>query len=178
MRRGGRAVKILDLTAGNRAVWFDKTYPDATFIDVRPEVTPDVVASSCALPAEVGEGYDLIVFDPPHKTNGSQFGMARSYGVFSMEQIHTLLKDGAREAYRVSKPDALMAFKWNDHHNKLETALAYLTEFWEPLFGHGVHEQQRRGSSTSWVMLRRRSASTRSKTRPSPKSSPNNTVKL
>lgn len=149
-------VKILDLTAGNRAIWFDKAHTDVTFIDRRPEVAPDVVADSSALPAHVGDGYDLIVFDPPHKTNGAQFGMARSYGTSTIPEIHTLLSGAAKEAHRVSKTDALMAFKWNDHHNKLETALSYLTEWWEPLFGHGLRPQQRGKSNTSWVILKRR----------------------
>ena len=149
-------MKILDLTAGNRAVWFDREHPDATYIDVRAEVGPTVIANSTSLPAEIGEGYDLIVFDPPHKPNGSQFGMARSYGSFSMDEIRALLKGAGREAHRVSRHDALMAFKWNDHHMKLKVALSHMAEFWEPLFGHGMRPQQRVGSNTSWVMLRRR----------------------
>lgn len=152
-------MKVLDLTAGNRAIWFDKNNPIAVFVDWRSEVCPTIIADSRKLPAEVGTGYDLVVFDPPHKTNGANFGMARSYGVHTMEQIRALLKDGAREAHRVSRPDALMAFKWNDHHNKLQTALSHMTEWWEPLFGHGVCEQQTRGSKTSWVMLRRKDIS-------------------
>jgi hypothetical protein len=36
--------------AGNRAIWFDKAYRDAVFVDIRPEVSPDIVADN-ALPA-------------------------------------------------------------------------------------------------------------------------------
>ena len=150
-------MRILDLTAGNRAIWFDKNYPDATFVDVRPEVTPGVVADSTSLPAECSGPYDLIVFDPPHKPNGSQFGMSRSYGQFDMDEIRALLCGGAAEAHRVSKPDALMALKWNDHHMKLTKAVSFISKWWEPLFGHGLRPQQRTGSATSWVLLRRRS---------------------
>ena len=151
--------RILDLTAGNRAVWFDRAHPEAVYVDVRPEVSPDYVASSTALPAEIGDGYDLIVFDPPHKPNGTQFGMSRSYGSFTMDEIRALLTGAAKEAHRVSKPGALMAFKWNDHHYKLVKALSHMSDFWEPLFGHGHRPQQRSKTETSWVMLRRREQS-------------------
>ncbi len=146
------------MTAGNRAIWFNRQYPDAVYVDARAEVHPDFIVDSKSLPAEIGDGFDLIVFDPPHKTNGGQFGMARSYGTATMPEIYELVKGGAREAHRVSKPNALMAFKWNDHHRDLEAVLAMMQNYWEPLFGHGLREQQRRGSQTSWVMLRRVSA--------------------
>jgi hypothetical protein len=145
-------MKVLDLSAGNRGIWFDKAHPCATFVDIRPEVKPDVVADTRSLPASIGDGYDLVVFDPPHKSNGANFGMARSYGIFNHEEIRSTIAETAKEAHRVAKDDALMAFKWNEHSLKLTTVLALLHPFWEPLFGHGVTHQQK---GTSWVMLRR-----------------------
>lgn len=145
-------MKILDLSAGNRGIWFNKEHPDAKFVDIRPEVQPDVVADSRALPADIGDGYDLIVFDPPHKNNGPNFGMARSYGCFSHEEIRSTVAETAKEAHRIARDDALMAFKWNEHSLRLSTVLGLLAPYWEPLFGHGVTHQQR---GTSWVMLRR-----------------------
>lgn len=47
-------LKILDMSAGARAVWFDKNYPGAVYVDIRPHVKPDIVADTRALPAEVG----------------------------------------------------------------------------------------------------------------------------
>ena len=149
-------MKILDLSAGNRAVWFEKNHPDATYIDIRPEVGPCIVADTRSLPAEIGAGYDLIVFDPPHKNNGASGKMAHNYGHWTAEHIKDTVIGTAREAHRVARQDALMAFKWNDHTNKLSTALGWMSEWWEPLFGHGVTSQQRHKSMTSWVMLRRR----------------------
>jgi hypothetical protein len=149
-------VKIIDLSAGNRAVWFDKRHPDAIYVDIRPEVAPDIIADSRALPAEVGADFDLVVFDPPHKNNGANFGMARSYGRFGHEHIRSTIKGTASEAYRITRDGALMALKWNDHALKLTTVLSMLAPYWEPLFGHGVSPQQR-ASKTSWVMLRRAS---------------------
>jgi hypothetical protein len=145
-------MKILDISAGNRGIWFDKAHPCTTYVDVRPEVEPDIVADSRALPAEVGEGFNLIVFDPPHKNNSPNFGMARSYGCFNHEEIRSIIGETAKETHRVAADDALMAFKWNEHSLKLTTVLALLHPFWEPLFGHGVTHQQK---GTSWVMLRR-----------------------
>lgn len=147
-------MKVLDLSAGNRAVWFNKAHPDAIYVDIRPEVSPDIVADSRALPAEIGAGFDLIVFDPPHKNNGPNFGMARSYGCFDHDHIRSTIAETAKEAHRVARDDGLMAFKWNDHALKLSSVLQLLAPYWEPLFGHGVSHQQR-ATATSWVMLRR-----------------------
>jgi hypothetical protein len=145
-------MKILDLSAGNRAIWFDKDHPCATFVDIRPEVGPDFVADSRALPADVGEGYSLVVFDPPHKNNAATGNMVRSYGHHTHAEIRDVIAETAKEAHRVAADDAVMAFKWNDHSIKLTSILALLHPYWEPLFGHGVTHQQR---GTSWVMLRR-----------------------
>src|SRR5689334_13017602 len=112
-------MKILDLSAGRRAVWFDKTHRDAIYVDIRPEVAPTFVADARALPAEIGEDFDLIVFDPPHKNNAATGKMAHNYGHWTAEQIKGIVIGSAREAHRVARPDALMAFKWNDHTRKL-----------------------------------------------------------
>lgn len=152
-------MKILDLSAGNRAVWFDKSHRDATYVDIRPEVDPTIVADARALPAELGDDYDLIVFDPPHKNNAASGKMTVNYGHWTAEQIRDIVVGTAREAHRVSRQDALMAFKWNDHSRKLSSVLTWIDPWWEPLFGHGVSGQHRGGSMTSWVMLRRRSES-------------------
>ena len=154
-RDAGDEFKILDVSAGNRAVWFNKKHPLATYLDIRPEVRPDIIADSRKLPPEVGTGFDLVVFDPPHKNNGPNFGMAKTYGCFDHDHIRSTIALTAKEAHRVCKPVALMAFKWNDHSIKLTKVVGLLEPYWEPLFGHGVSHQQR-SSSTSWVLLRRR----------------------
>ena len=151
-------LRIIDLSAGNRAVWFDKSHRDAIYVDIRAEVLPDVVADARKLPAEIGTGYDLVVFDPPHKNN-SGGNMVKNYGHWTAAEITEILTGTAREAHRIAKPDGLMALKWNDHTRKLSTTLMLISEWWEPLFGHGVTEQQRGRSSTYWVMLRRRDTS-------------------
>lgn len=149
-------MKILDLSAGRRAVWFDKNHRDATYVDIRPEVEPTLVADARALPAEIGSDFDLILFDPPHKNNAASGKMSHNYGHWTAEQIRDIVTGSAKEAHRVARADALMAFKWNDHTRKLTSVLAWLSPWWEPLFGHGCMPQQRGKSTTSWVMLRRR----------------------
>lgn len=150
-------MKILDMSAGARAVWFDKNYPGAVYVDIRPEVGPSIVADTRALPAEVGTGFDLVVFDPPHKNFAASGNMAKNYGHHTAEEIRSIVRDSAKEAHRVSKPDALMAFKWSEGGRRLTDALAWMGPWWEPLFGHGIAHQQR-AASTSWVMLRRRAS--------------------
>lgn len=145
-------MKILDISAGNRAIWFDKAHPCATYVDVRPEVKPDFVADSRALPATVGDGYTLVVFDPPHKNNAANGNMARNYGHHTAAEIREIVAETAKETHRIAADNALMAFKWNEHSRTLTDILGLLAPYWEPLFGHGVTHQQR---GTSWVMLRR-----------------------
>src|SRR5688572_29398292 len=99
-----RRMRILDVSCGNRAVWFDKQNPLATYIDIRPEVSPDVVADSRDLKGFADGSYDLVVFDPPHKNNGPQFGMARSYGCHTADEITDIIRRTAVESYRVTRP--------------------------------------------------------------------------
>lgn len=146
-------IRVLDLSAGNRAVWFNKAHQSALYVDCRPEVKPDIVADTRALPIKSGDHFDLIVFDPPHKDNGASGNMARNYGHHRSHEIRDIIVKTAGEAFRVSAPKALMAFKWNEHSKSLKLVLGLLDPYWEPLFGHGVSHQQH---GTSWVMLRRR----------------------
>jgi hypothetical protein len=148
-------VKILDLSAGNRAVWFNKEYPDTTYVDIRPEVNPTMVADTRELPQEMN-GFNLIVFDPPHVNFSKNAEMSKTYGHHTTEEIRILISKTAREAHRVSVQDALMAFKWNDHDQKLDRVLALMAEWWEPLFGHKTAIRTAHPSATYWVMLRRK----------------------
>jgi hypothetical protein len=148
-------MRILDISAGNRAVWYNKNHPLAVFIDIRPEVKPDFVMDSTDLKDFFDGMFDLIVFDPPHVNFGKfgKFGnFSKSYGHFTTEQIRNIIKGSGKEAHRVAKKNALMAFKWNNHDQKLDKVLAMMPN-WEPLFGHLTKDGPR--SQTYWVMLRR-----------------------
>lgn len=155
-------MKILDLSAGNRAMWFDKDYRDTLFIDIRPQVSPTIVADSRELPPEVGNGYSLVVFDPPHDNFGANSRMTEVYGHHTWDEIRDTVRRTAAEAHRVTQPDALMAFKWNTHTHKLGTILNLIVEYWEPLVANLTSSKRRhltrasRNSETYWVLLRRR----------------------
>lgn len=145
-------MRILDLTAGKRAIWYDKNHPLCTYLDIRKEMDPDVVCDTKEIPHFVGENFDLVVYDPPHMNCGPNSNMAKRYGHWKTEEILSNIRGTQAEAYRVTNENALMAFKWNNHDIKLEKVLK-LMPYWEPLFGHmtknGPHSQ------TFWVMLRR-----------------------
>ena len=147
-------MNIIDMSAGNRAVWFNKKHPDCIYIDIRESVNPDRVCDSRATGMNAGH-FDLVVFDPPHVNLGEKSDMARTYGHFTTVEIRDIIRRTSQEAHRISKPEALMAFKWNDHSQKLEKVLALMPE-WEPLFGHKTASRTKHSSSTVWVMLKRR----------------------
>lgn len=145
-------MKILDATAGNRAMWFDKNCPLATFIDVRPEVKPDRVedCTNTSFPERI---FDLVVFDPPHVNCGASSSMGKTYGHFTTAQIKELCRKAFAEFYRVLKDGGFVIFKWNDHDTKLDTVLSLATPFLSPLFGQRVATRTKHSSSTYWVCL-------------------------
>lgn len=145
---------ILDMSAGNRAIWANKNYEDCIYVDLREKVKPSVLANTVNLPFPDAL-FDLIVFDPPHVNGGKNGNISRDYGHHTTEEIRSLITFTAKEAYRVSKADALMAFKWNDHDQKFSTVLNLMQQWWEPLFGHRITMRTKHASSTAWIMLRR-----------------------
>lgn len=146
-------MRILDLSAGKRAVWYNKNHPLAVYLDKRAEVKPTIVCDTNSIPESVGTGFNLICWDPPHMNCGKNSNMSRVYGYHTTKEIVKLLKLTGREAWRVSAADALLAFKWNSHDIKLEKVFEYLRG-WEPLFGHLTKDGPR--SQTYWVMFKRR----------------------
>lgn len=145
-------IKILDLSSGNRAIWLNKNHPLTTYLDKRPEVNPTFVCNTNKIPDEVGSGFNLIVWDPPHMNCGPNSNMSRRYGYHKTAEILETIKLTGLEAHRISAKNAVMAFKWNDHDIKLKKVYELLPT-WEPLFGHlvknGVHSQ------TYWVLFLR-----------------------
>lgn len=158
-------MKILDLTAGHRAIWWNKNNPLVKFLDIRPEVEPDLVCDTKDLPAAVGDGYNLVVFDPPHFNTGHANSDSKTdqrgvrfrwrYGHWTHAQIRSQIKESAKAVHKVTAENALMALKWNDRAIKLRTVLQLMDTYWEPLFGD-VSKFLNGRNSTHWVMLRRR----------------------
>ena len=146
-------MKILDMTAGNRAVWLTKSHHLVDYIDKRESVKPTFVMDSTKLPKEWKNKYNLVVLDPPHLNTGKNSNMAKCYGHHTTQEILDFVKGAGLEAHRVTKKNALMALKWNDHDIRLERVFKLLLPKWEPLFGHLTSKNNR--SQTFWVMLRR-----------------------
>lgn len=146
-------MKILDMTAGYRHIWYDKNHPDVTFLDRRAEVNPHVLCDTRQIPIFDDGSYDLVVFDPPHENTGAG-NLSQCYGKATRADILSTLAGSSREAWRLSRSEALMAFKWNDCAWTLERILPLL-EGWEPLFAHGLRLPGRHKTQTYWVMLRR-----------------------
>ena len=146
-------MKILDLSAGNRAIWFNKDHPLAVFLDKRAEVNPTIICDTRDIPAEAGSEFDLIVWDPPHMNCGPNSNMSKVYGYHTTAEILDLIEKTSGEAARVSKASALMALKWNNHDIHLDRVFVLMPQ-WEPLFGHLTKDGP--GSQTYWVMLRKR----------------------
>ena len=145
-------MRILDLTAGNRAIWLDRRHPDAVYVDLREGVSPDVGADSGMLP--FGQVFGLVVFDPPHYNTSRNSRMAMSYGHFTAAEIRKLITDGAREAHRVAIPDAVMALKWSTKGLVLKSVLPLLLPWWSPLFGTATTQSVQRHLNY-WIMLHR-----------------------
>ncbi len=146
-------MRIIDLSAGNRAVWFDKNHPLCTYVDKRPEVEPEIVADTKDLKMFPDATFDLAVFDPPHKNTGPNSIMSKTYGHSTTKEILETIEGTAKEAHRITKQNSLMALKWNNADIKLQRVFDLMPQ-WEPLFGHLTKDGPR--SQTYWVMLLRR----------------------
>lgn len=148
-------LRILDLSAGAGAVWFDRP-SNVVAIDLCPGVA-NVIADSRALPFG-DDSFDLAVFDPPHVNFGASANLTRNYGHFTAAQIRELVAGTSREAARCIRALGLLALKWNNHDTPLVRVLGLMPE-WRPLFGHHVAQRHSHPSSTYWLMmLNRKSA--------------------
>ena len=141
--------KILDVTCGDRTMWFQKKHPNAIYCDKRREewygvfgqaqkkrhlvIDPDVQCDFTQLPFE-DNSFSLVVFDPPHIKNLSDGAwMKKSYGSLC-DGWEQMIHDGFRECMRVLKPDGVLVFKWSDISISTRDVINAIGE--EPLFGH------------------------------------------
>ncbi len=147
-------MRILDATAGSRAIWFEKEYRDAVYVDVREGLhSGNTVADSRHL-AFPPESFDLVVFDPPHMCVGPQSSMARRYGHWLTGEIREFVRDAFLEFHRVLRADGLVAFKWADHDTSLDRILSPVRGF-DRLVGVPTAMRTKHSSQTWWVLLRK-----------------------
>jgi len=150
-------MKILDMSAGNRAIWFDKNNPLCTYIDIREGLAyPNVTMDSTNMHEFKAKTFDLILFDPPHVNAGKNSNTSKTYGHHTTKRIREIISGSAKEANRVSKHNALMAFKWNDHDQKLPSVLKLMSDYWLPLFGALTKDGPKPASKTYWCLLLRK----------------------
>lgn len=146
--------RILDLSAGNGAVWFGERPPGVVAVD-RRHCTETVRADTRFLPF-CDDAFDLAVFDPPHTNCGPNSHMAARYGHSTMPEIRDLIAQTAGEASRCVRAGGVMAMKWSDRDIGL-TPILGLMPAWRAMFGHHVVQRPRRshhsGISTTWWLL-------------------------
>jgi len=161
----GKNKFILDATAGYRGIWFSKNRKDTIFIDVKREVRPTIVADFTHLPF-ISDLFDLVVFDPPQQAFGKDSVMGKRYGVFKFTVICAMVREAAKELWRVLKDHAILLMKWNSVREKwifdmvkTNRILAYFNNF-DALFGQRVSKRggtrtdgRKWSSQTFWFCL-------------------------
>lgn len=137
--------------------WFDKSNPDALFMDRRSEqhtltgnrlvsIRPDILADFTAMPFP-DERFSLVVFDPPHLNRaGPQSWMAKKYGKLTGDWRQEI-RSGFAEAFRVLKPGGTLVFKWNETQIKVSEILSLTKR--QPLFGNRCGK----ASKSHWLVF-------------------------
>ncbi len=154
---------ILDVTCGNRGIWFNKHHPAAIYCDKRQEeytqmfcigrpeehekhinVDPDIICDFTDLPF-ADESFMLVVFDPPHVAGLSDKSWTKKqYGTLS-DGWQGMIHKGFCECMRVLKPQGTLIFKWSE--TQISTAEVIKAIGVQPLFGH--HSGKK--SNTHWM---------------------------
>ena len=146
---------ILDVTCGDRTIWFQKNEPHTLYCDIRREewegdfgktlradgkkkhrhlvINPDIQCSFTDLPFE-DNTFSLIVFDPPHIENLSENAwMRKSYGSLDGDW-KPMIRKGFEECMRVLRVGGVLIFKWSDISVSTRNIINVIGQ--EPLFGH------------------------------------------
>ena len=146
---------ILDVTCGNRTIWFQKNEPHTIYCDKRREkfekrfgndlnkdgqqklrhlvIDPDIQCDFTDLPFDQ-ESFNLVVFDPPHLINLRENSwMRKAYGSLDGDW-RPIIRKGVQECFRVLKPNGVLIFKWSE--NTISTREIIDVIGIEPLFGH------------------------------------------
>lgn len=158
--------KILDVTCGDRTIWFQKHEPHTVYCDKRREewegmfgkalnndgkqkrrhlvIDPDVQCDFTDLPFE-DNSFALVIFDPPHIVNLKENSwMRKSYGSLDGDW-KPMIRKGFHECMRVLKPDGVLIFKWSDISVSTREIINVIGH--EPLFGH----RSGRKMNTHWM---------------------------
>lgn len=147
--------EILDVTCGDRTIWFQKHEPHTIYCDIRRKeyddyfgtvlnkegkqkrrhlvIDPDIQCDFTFLPFD-NESFQLVVFDPPHIENLSESSwMRKQYGSLDGDW-KPMIRKGFNECMRVLRVGGVLIFKWSDISVSTREILNVIGT--EPLFGH------------------------------------------
>lgn len=97
------AKTALDATYGNGNFWNGTAHVKVTGVDLNEHRAPDGKADFRDLPYD-DESYDVVLLDPPHLADaGEESIMGQRFGTYAGHNLEQAVRDGAREAYRVSR---------------------------------------------------------------------------
>jgi len=153
---------ILDLTAGYRNIWREIGYMgDVLFLDMRYEVEPDVCGNNERLPFR-DNIFDVVVYDPPHVIREehetyfrTEFGK-RYWAWKSVRDFVNNIKKVNVEAYRVTKPNGIMVFKWIDRYIPIDRVLVFLDKWIEYKRVKRISKSYHGNNTTYLVWLKRK----------------------
>lgn len=161
--KGGKMMEyppILDVTCGNRAMWYNKENPLCLFCDIRDEeyysnyesnhgsikIHPDRIEDFTRL-SFPDNTFKLVVWDPPHAVNRSMKSwLIKMYGTLG-DDWQFVIKTGFHECMRVLKPGGFLVFKWCEIDVTVKQIISVIET--TPLFGHQSGKQ----SKTHWMMF-------------------------
>lgn len=149
---------ILDACCSVKAMWCNKTHPNAVYIDIRKEssgflghgrkekLEPDYVMDFREMDFP-DKKFKLVVFEPPHlKTLGETSYFRKKFGCLNAETWQADLKAGFDECWRVLEDYGTLIFKWSDNEIKFKEVLKYAP--CEPLFQNTTNNKST--SETKW----------------------------
>lgn len=136
-------------------MWFNKTHPNAIYIDIRQErpsklrpnfeVKPDKIMDFRVLDFP-DKTFKLVAWDPPHLlTLGQTSEFRKRFGGLNQDRWQSDLKQGFNECWRVLQDYGVLIFKWSVEEIPLKKVLKLFPE--EPLFGHSTGSK----SKTKWL---------------------------
>ncbi len=137
---------ILDCCCGPRHMWYNKSHPNAVYMDKRSleagfnkhrpncSIKPDILANFQNIPFPDNK-FSLVVMDPPHLIRcGPLFNIGQIYGQLDKDNWPIEIRKGVRECYRVLKTGGVFIFKWSEVDISKKDILKAIK--WKPLFGN------------------------------------------
>lgn len=146
---------ILDVTCGNKSIWFQKNESHTVYCDIRREefdedfgtvlrkdgtkshrhlsIEPDIQCSFTELPFD-DETFNLVVIDPPHVENLKASSWIRKHYGSLEGDWRQMISTGFSECMRVLKVGGVLIFKWSDISISTREIINVIG--YEPLFGH------------------------------------------